>query len=305
LPTHYQRIATEAPSARTVGGGVENDGVFANVMAKPVRGTRSARAADGSVYLAPEETQKEAPPTYAEAQTDSVPPYWETTVLAPDGESGDLIVHDLPTGSLLIFAFNLFTSFFFQFLGFVITYFLATTHAAKYGSRAGLGLTLIQYGAYWRVATAGPPDGEFGEGQPTMFWNDTISIWQPLSSSTGASGSELSDNGTTRNATAPQDYTYYGDFGWNGKDWVALVFMTFGWLLLFSSALGFWRVKRWEASIRASSQPVSAPSAEDMQRDVQVRRNIELVFGFTEDEVGNATEDEARLATHLRAAGLI
>lgn len=62
LPTHYQRIATEAPSARTVGGGVENDGVFANVMAKPVRGARTVRAADGSIYLAPEETQKEAPP---------------------------------------------------------------------------------------------------------------------------------------------------------------------------------------------------------------------------------------------------
>jgi len=285
---------------------VENDGVFANVMAKPVRGARSVRAVDGSVYLAPEETQKETPPTYAEAQTDSVPPYWETTVLAPDGESGDLIVHDLPTGSLLIFAFNLFTSFFFQFLGFVITYFLATTHAARYGSRAGLGLTLIQYGAYWRVATAGPPDGEYGEGQQTgMFWNDTLSIWQPLSSynSGGPPVSELLNDETTgRNATAPLDY---GDFGWNGKDWVAFVFMTFGWLLLFSSVVGFWRVKRWEASIRASSQSVSAPTVEDMQRDIQVRRNIELVFGFTEDEVGNATEEEARLANHLRAAGLI
>jgi len=284
---------------------VENDGVFANVMAKPVRGARTVRAADGNIYLAPEETQKEAPPTYAEAQTDSVPPYWETTVLAPDSESGDLIVHDLPTGSLLIFVFNLFTSFFFQFLGFVITYFLATTHAAKYGSRAGLGLTLIQYGAYWRVATAGPPDGGPGEGQQTMFWNDTLSIWQPLSSY-NSGGPGLLDNGMTGgNATAPDDYTYYGDFGWNGKDWVALVFMTFGWLLLFSSTVGFWRVKRWEASIRASSQPVSAPTVEDMQRDVQVRRNIELVFGFAEDEAENATEEEVRLANHLRAAGLI
>lgn len=62
LPTHYQRVATEAPTARTVGGGVENDGVFANVMAKPVRGARNVRAEDGSVYLAPEETQKEQPP---------------------------------------------------------------------------------------------------------------------------------------------------------------------------------------------------------------------------------------------------
>jgi len=301
LPTHYQRIATEAPSARTVGGGVENDGVFANVMAKPVRGARTVRTTDGSIYLAPEETQKEAPPTYAEAQTDSVPPYWETTVVTPDGDFEDLIVHDLPTGSLLIFAFNLFTSFFFQFLGFVITYFLATTHAAKYGSRAGLGLTLIQYGAYWRVATSGPPDGE-SEGQGMMSWNETTMTYNPVD----PSGSGYWNNSTgAGNATAPQDYSYYGDFGWNGKDWVALVFMTFGWLLLFSSAVGFWRVKRWEASIRASSQPVAAPTVEDIQRDIQVRRNIELVFGFGQDEAEDATEEEARLASHLRAAGLI
>lgn len=94
-----------------------------------------------------------------------------------------------------------------------------------------VGLTLIQYGAYWRVATAGPPDGEPGEGQPTMFWNDTISIWQPLPShnSGGPPGPGLLGNGMNGgNATAPQDDGYYGDFGWNGKDWVALVFMTFG-----------------------------------------------------------------------------
>jgi hypothetical protein len=34
----------------------------------------------------------------------------------------------------------------FNFLGFVLTYLLHTTHAAKFGSRAGLGITLIQYG---------------------------------------------------------------------------------------------------------------------------------------------------------------
>jgi hypothetical protein len=62
LPSHYQQVATEAPAPRIVGGGVENDGVFANVMAKPVRGPRTITAEDGSIYLAPEETQKEAPP---------------------------------------------------------------------------------------------------------------------------------------------------------------------------------------------------------------------------------------------------
>lgn len=38
----------------------------------------------------------------------------------------------------------------FQFVGFLLTYLLHTTHAAKNGSRAGLGITLIQYSFYLR-----------------------------------------------------------------------------------------------------------------------------------------------------------
>lgn len=39
----------------------------------------------------------------------------------------------------------------------MLAYLLHTTHAAKYGSRAGLGLTLIQYGLYSRG-----PDADTG-----------------------------------------------------------------------------------------------------------------------------------------------
>lgn len=139
---------------------------------------------------------------------------------------GDMIVDDLPTGSVLIFAFNLFTSFFFQFFGFVVTYFLSTTHAAKYGSRAGLGLTFIQYGAYWRVANAGPPGETNGEGQESTFWNGTRpGEWQPVSS---YDPSAPLDSSNEYNSTSPLGYGGYNDFGWNGKDWVALVFMTLG-----------------------------------------------------------------------------
>jgi hypothetical protein len=84
----------------------------------------------------------------------------------------------------------------FSFLGFVLTYLLHTTHAAKYGSRAGLGITLIQYG--WALRTraeqlengsleafAGVKDISPGEpGSPSgmgldsidmsMGWNETM-----------------------------------------------------------------------------------------------------------------------------------
>lgn len=93
---------------RIVGGGFENDGVFANVMAKPTVQTSGQLEGDDStsftkntvflsltltiapvdgVYVMPEDAQKDAPPSYASAQADSVPPYWETTIHAPSSLS--------------------------------------------------------------------------------------------------------------------------------------------------------------------------------------------------------------------------
>jgi hypothetical protein len=62
LPTHYTRLPGSDPTASGVhGGGIENDGVFANVMAKPQR-ARTIRTEDGEIHLVPEDSQKEAPP---------------------------------------------------------------------------------------------------------------------------------------------------------------------------------------------------------------------------------------------------
>jgi hypothetical protein len=97
------------------------------------------------VHLVPEDSQKDAPPSYASAQADAVPPYWETTVHAPSSLD-DMIIDHLPTGSVFSFLWNLLISISFQFVGFLLTYLLHTTHAARFGSRAGLGVTLIQYG---------------------------------------------------------------------------------------------------------------------------------------------------------------
>ena len=99
-------------------------------------------------YLVPEDTRDEAPPSYASAQADAVPPYWETTVHAPFAPDsiGDMVIDNLPTGSFFAFCWNLLVSVSFQFIGFLLTYLLHTSHAARFGSRAGLGVTLIQYG---------------------------------------------------------------------------------------------------------------------------------------------------------------
>ena len=64
LPQHYARVPTSetghgGPGPR--GGGIENDGVFANVMAKPGRSVAVTNE-NGEVIMVPEEAQNELPP---------------------------------------------------------------------------------------------------------------------------------------------------------------------------------------------------------------------------------------------------
>jgi len=215
FPQAYSRLPSgEGSSSRVVGGGTENDGVFANVMAKPQPG-RVVHADDGSVHVVPEDTQKELPPSYQEAQADAVPPYWETTIHAPMGlEPGsDMIIDDLPTGNFIIFALNFLISWFFQFVGFFLTYMMHTTHAAKYGSRAGLGLTMIQYGLVSHAQNeATRADGGNG-GVPSYKWvNGTI-----------VSATPTTPDDNTLNPDAISDAS---------KDWVSFLFMTLGMFLL-------------------------------------------------------------------------
>ena len=152
------------PANGVLGGGTNNDGVFANVTAKPSRpvvlrnGSSSffpyflcLHSIGDETYLVPEDSLKDAPPSYASAQADAVPPYWETTVHAPSSPD-EMIIDHLPTGSVFSFLWNLMVSISFQFVGFLLTYLLHTTHAARFGSRAGLGVTLIQYGFALRAA---------------------------------------------------------------------------------------------------------------------------------------------------------
>jgi len=150
--------------------------------------------------------------SYAAAQADAVPPYWDTIVHAPAGMDTDagMIVGDLPSGSILSFISNLFVSFFFQFIGFLLTYLLHTTHAAKFGSRAGLGLTLIQYGFYSRSVTV-----------------DML----PVPDVNGATDDLMSSTP----ANMPQDDNIV--LNMSSREWLAFLLMTLGTHYLSSSLL--------------------------------------------------------------------
>jgi len=94
-----------------------------------------------------------------------------------------------------------------------------------------------------------------------------------------------------------------------------------GWLLLLYSTVGYWRVKRWETSLRSSQTQAVTP--ERVERDRAVRRQLTAAFGIPvmaddpntrmrfDEHVGmlilpsQSALEEARLTRDLRAAGLM
>jgi len=329
FPQSYQRVRGD--DARPRGGGTDNDGVFANVTAKPAPPV-TLRTEDGEVYIVPEETQQEAPPSYIAASADAAPSYWDTVVHAPSGIdiNGDMIIDELPTGSVLVFVITTIISWFFQLPGFILTYLLHCTHAGRFGAQAGLALTLIQWGFGTTVMGSFPssddppsPDGsgldpgELGVGNPPP----------PPSPSPGGmtdGGMMGNSSGMARNGSTLADM----QMSYTGREWVSFLLMTVGWFLLLTSIIGYFRVKRFELSVRASRAAPPVLTPENIQRDVALRQNLEEVFGISvlfDSAVAAATTNssteqtadmaqqggivqaiyEARLQNDLRNAGLI
>ncbi|ORY03095.1 hypothetical protein K493DRAFT_254403 [Basidiobolus meristosporus CBS 931.73] len=121
---------------------VSNDGVFANIPAKP----------------STESTKTENLPSYEEASRDSAPAYYGNALIAPSGD--EYFVEGLPVGNIFSFLWSMLVSMCFQFVGFLLTYLLHTSHASKNGSTAGLGFTLVQFGFYLRTPQVGDIDSE-------------------------------------------------------------------------------------------------------------------------------------------------
>ncbi|KAK5113507.1 hypothetical protein LTR62_003376 [Meristemomyces frigidus] len=208
-------------SGRVIGNG--SDGVFANINAKPRAG----------------EDLEEKPPTYEQAAADATPPYWETTVLSPyhtTGNPDDVFVDGLLVGSVFSFVWNGLISMSFQLIGFLLTYLLHTTHAAKHGSRAGLGVTLVQYGFQMRYSgRAGTPDEGVPAGAPVdgVPSDPNKHNFDPTATG-GSSGSAGSVHGVS------------------GTDMVAYILMIAGWFILIRALSDFFRARRQEQLVRSS-----------------------------------------------------
>ena len=101
------------------------------------------------------------------AAADTAPSYWDSNVFGGSalvdsegiwsensthvGEIPDMIQDGMMVGTIFAFCWNLFVSASFQFIGFILTFLLHSTHAAKFGSRVGLGASFVQYGLDMRL----------------------------------------------------------------------------------------------------------------------------------------------------------
>jgi len=170
-----------------------------------------------------------------------------------------MIIDSLPSGSLFSFLWNMLVSISFQFVGFLLTYLLHTTHAARLGARAGLGVTLIQYGFALRSR------GDSADDTSGDAWSGWVAPRPTFATAAEATAyySNATAVGMIPTATLTQEEAneIVADAT---SEWLSFFLMTIGWFILLTSVLGFWRVKRWERGVLASQRenPGAPPAAE-------------------------------------------
>ncbi|KAI0402270.1 hypothetical protein F4802DRAFT_576527 [Xylaria palmicola] len=221
-PTAGHRAQPIGGNSRVYGGGIQSDGVFSNMTARPERG---------------EKVVEEAPPTYEQAAADAAPPYWETTILAPGlGGPDDVYIDGMPVGSVFSFLWNGMISLSFQpLVGFLLTYLLHSTHAAKNGSRAGLGISIIQYGFYMK--TSPDDDGMGGGGSGDGYAQPPDPNSHDFDPNAVGTGSDSDGSGWA---------------GIDSSDWIAYLLMIVGWFILIRAVSDYIRARRHEQLVLQS-----------------------------------------------------
>jgi len=152
-------------------------------------------------------------------------------------------IDGMPVGSVFSFAWNAMISMSFQLVGFLLTYLLHSTHAAKNGSRAGLGITLIQWGFYMKGAGSGGGAGAAAMGGPASATDGYASPPDPNSHDfdPGTVGTAGSDGG---NGSSFMDIA--------GSDWAGYILMIVGWFILIRSVSEFIQARRHEQLVLQS-----------------------------------------------------
>lgn len=247
-----------ASTGRVYGGGsTSNDGVFANLDAKPERGEKTEEqppvcdlTAMCTFWI---RRANESSQSYEQAAADATPPYWETTILAPGVGPDEVFIDGLPVGSVFSFVWNGMISMSFQVVGFLLTYLLHTTHAAKNGSKAGLGITLVQYGFYMKGTrpggdAAGPGGDNPYTGQPP---DPNSHDFDPSSMSANSAAVAVAAMADASNGnTSPSSRAAMSSITTN--DWLAYLLMIVGWFILIRAVSNFLKARRHEQLVLQS-----------------------------------------------------
>ncbi|KAL1578055.1 Metal homeostatis protein bsd2 [Candida albicans] len=231
-------------NGRFIGQGT--DGVFRNLMAKP--DTEEMR-----------QQQELNPPSYEEAAADASPEYWESTMISPMYED-EVFVQGLPVGNIANFVWNALVSVAFQFVGFILCYLLHTSHAAKQGSRAGLGINLIMYGWNLVPQNFGHPDKLPKKYQPENPNDFDINKSTKISGKVDGYNSGI----FIQNSNADTKDSNGGDWlgGSGSAPYVAYGLIAFGLFIILKSLVDYYRVKQLERAILnpPSNMPVNTNS---------------------------------------------
>jgi hypothetical protein len=147
----------------------------------------------------------------------------------------------MPIGSLFSFLWNATISMSFQLVGFLLTYLLHSTHAAKNGSRAGLGVTLIQYGFYLR----GVPDDDAGGGGPAGG--------SPTNSDGYAAPANPNSHDFDPNAVVGGGGAGAGA-GFTASEIMSYVMMVVGWFILIRAVSDYLRARRHELLVLGNAE---------------------------------------------------
>ena len=165
----------------------------------------------------------------------------------------------LPLGSLFSFVWNAIISMSFQLVGFLLTYLLHTTHAAKNGSRAGLGITLVQYGFYMKAMAShtrndsAPPMSAPSDPNSHDFDPSTVS------------------NAVSATATAVDSARVHGEHGFAAREYIAYMLMIVGWFILIRAMTDYAKARRHEQLILQSpDRGLNVPVVMDGERSETV-----------------------------------
>jgi hypothetical protein len=158
--------------------------------------------------------------------------------MAPGMGTDEVYIDGLPVGSVFSFAWNALISMIFQLVGFLLTYLLHTTHAAKNGSRAGLGVTIISFGYNMRSISSRKDDSGSGGFAEPSHPNDH-NFDPNAAAATAAAMASQAGSAAGR---------HHG-----GSEWIAWILMVAGWFILMKAVVDFVKARRHEQLILQSS----------------------------------------------------